>query len=58
MTEIDKNAPPAHPTQKPKQTETWEGEGGALPEVPEIPQPLPSTPLPVPEKQDDKAVEE
>jgi len=36
---------PAHPTQKPKQTETWEGEGGALPAAPEKPQPLPSKPL-------------
>lgn len=45
MTEINKDAPPAHPTQKPKQTEVWEGEGGALPEVREIPMPLPATPL-------------
>lgn len=36
---------PATPTQKPEQTETWEGEGGALSEVPEKPQPLPSAPL-------------
>lgn len=42
---VSEMATPAHPTQKPKQTETWEGEGGALPEVPEKPQPLPSKPL-------------
>jgi len=36
---------PARPTQRPKQTETWEGEGGALPKTPEKPQPLPSRPI-------------
>ena len=36
---------PPTPTQKPRQTETWEGEGGALPVTPEKPQPLPSKPL-------------
>lgn len=36
---------PAHPTQKLKQTETWEGEGGALSGAPEVPQPLPFKPL-------------
>jgi len=42
--QAEADATPAYPTQKPHQTDTWEGEGGALPEVPEIPQPLPSKP--------------
>lgn len=45
-----------HPTQKPKQTETWEGEGGALPEVPEVPQPLPAAPIPPTPKQPPKSL--
>lgn len=43
---------PATPTQTPDQTRTWEGEGGALPETPEVPKPLPSEKpiVPVPAK--------
>ncbi len=50
MNEGEEKDPPT-PTQTPRQTETWEGEGGPPERVPEKPAPLPPeqvTPVPSP----------